>query len=52
MSAETYRTLGPFMEEYFIDQVDTEYSFRAVCKGVPIYVNSFADIKARGQPSY
>jgi len=45
MSAETYRTLGPFMEEYFIDQVDTEYSFRAVVQGVPIYVNQFADIK-------
>jgi GT2 family glycosyltransferase len=40
MSAKTYRTLGPFREDYFIDHVDTEYSFRAVCKGVPVYINT------------
>jgi rhamnosyltransferase len=40
MSAETYRALGPFREGYFIDHVDTEYSFRAVCKGVPVYINT------------
>jgi GT2 family glycosyltransferase len=40
MSAETYEMLGPFREEYFIDHVDTEYSFRAMCKGVPIYINT------------
>jgi L-rhamnosyltransferase len=45
MSAETYRALGPFREDYFIDHVDTEYSFRAVCKGVPVYVNTSVVLK-------
>jgi GT2 family glycosyltransferase len=45
MSAETYRTLGPFMEGYVIDHVDTEYSFRAMCKGVPIYINTSVVLK-------
>jgi GT2 family glycosyltransferase len=45
MSAETYRILGPFMEEYFIDHVDTEYSFRAICKGVPVYINTSVVLK-------
>jgi rhamnosyltransferase len=40
MSAETYLSLGPFMEDYIIDHVDTEYSFRAVCQRVPIYINT------------
>jgi rhamnosyltransferase len=45
MSAETYRTLGPFLEAYFIDHVDTEYSFRAMCKGVPVYINTSVVLK-------
>ena len=45
MSAGTYRILGPFPEEYFIDQVDTEYSFRATCKGVPVYINTSDALK-------
>ena len=45
LSLKTYRLLGPFPEGYFIDQVDTEYSFRAVCKGVPIYVNTALTMK-------
>jgi L-rhamnosyltransferase len=45
MSAETYRALGPFMEDYFIDHVDTEYSFRAMRKGVPIYINTSVVLK-------
>jgi rhamnosyltransferase len=45
LSLETYHLLGPFPEGYFIDQVDTEYSFRAVCKGVPIYVNTALTMK-------
>jgi rhamnosyltransferase len=45
MSAETYRALGPFMEDYVIDHVDTEYGFRAMCKGVPIYINSSVVLK-------
>jgi GT2 family glycosyltransferase len=45
MSAETYRNLGPFLEEYFIDHVDTEYSFRAMCKGVPVYINTSVALK-------
>jgi GT2 family glycosyltransferase len=45
MSAETYRILGPFREDYFIDHVDTEYSFRAMCKGVPLYINTSLVLK-------
>jgi rhamnosyltransferase len=45
MSLETYRALGPFMEGYFIDHVDTEYSFRAKCKGVPVYINTSLVLK-------
>jgi GT2 family glycosyltransferase len=45
ISAETYRTLGPFMEGYVIDHVDTEYSFRAMCKRVPVYVNTSLVLK-------
>ena len=45
MSAETYRILGPFLEEYFIDHVDTEYSFRAMCKGVPVFINTSVALK-------
>jgi rhamnosyltransferase len=40
MSADTYRRLGPFLEDYFIDHVDTEYCFRAVTQNVPIYLNA------------
>jgi GT2 family glycosyltransferase len=45
MSAETYRGLGPFSEEYVIDHVDTEYSFRAMCAGVPVYINTSLVLK-------
>ncbi len=45
MSAETFRALGPFKEDYVIDHVDTEYSFRAMCKGVPIYINTSLVLK-------
>jgi GT2 family glycosyltransferase len=45
MSLETYRILGPFMEDYFIDHVDTEYSFRAMCKRVPVYINTSLVLK-------
>lgn len=45
MSVDTYRKLGPFLEDYFIDHVDTEYSFRAVTRGVPIYLNASLTLK-------
>lgn len=45
MSVETYRALGPFREDYFIDHVDTEYSFRAMCKGVPVCINTSVVLK-------
>jgi rhamnosyltransferase len=45
LSAETYRTLGPFREDYFIDHVDTEYSFRAASKGVPVYIDTSLVLK-------
>lgn len=40
MSTATYRTVGAFREDYFIDQVDTEYCFRAHREGVPVYINT------------
>jgi len=45
MSAETYRLVGSFREDYFIDQVDTEYCFRAHRKGVPLYINTAITMK-------
>ena len=45
LSAETYRILGHFREDYFIDHVDTEYSFRAASKGVPVYINTSLTLK-------
>jgi len=39
MSAETYRKLGAFREDYFIGYVDTDYSFRACSQGIPVYTN-------------
>jgi GT2 family glycosyltransferase len=45
MSTETYRRLGPFMEDYVIDQVDTEFCFRAVCQGISIYINTALTLK-------
>lgn len=40
MSADAYRSVGPFREDLVIDHVDTEYCFRATSHGVPIYVNT------------
>lgn len=45
ISAATFRKLGPFREDYFIDHVDTEYCFRATSQGVPIYVNPALTLK-------
>jgi rhamnosyltransferase len=45
MSAETYRKLGPFMEDFFVDHVDTEYCFRAVCRNIPTYINTALTLK-------
>jgi L-rhamnosyltransferase len=45
ISAPTYQRLGPFKEEYFIDQVDTEYCFRAACQGVPVRINPALTLK-------
>lgn len=45
VSAEAYRQLGPFVDGYIIDHVDTEYCFRAVCRGVPIYINTALTLK-------
>lgn len=45
LTAETFRTLGAFREDYFIDHVDTEYSFRATVEGVPIYIDTSLVLK-------
>ena len=45
LTAETHRTLGPFREDFFIDHVDTEYSFRAAAKGIPVYIDTSLKLK-------
>ena len=40
ISAEAYRRLGAFREEYFIEYIDIEYGLRASSQGVPVYVNA------------
>lgn len=45
LSAATFRKLGPFREDYFIDHVDTEYCFRATTQGIPIYINPALTLK-------
>jgi GT2 family glycosyltransferase len=45
MSASTFELLGPFREDYFIDQVDTEYCLRAHRAGVPMFINTALTMK-------
>jgi rhamnosyltransferase len=45
MSAKTFELLGPFREDYFIDQVDTEYCLRAHRAGVSIFINTALTMK-------
>jgi rhamnosyltransferase len=56
ISATTYRKLGAFREDYFMEYIDVEYSFRAISQNVPVYVNAAAtlrqsngDIERRGK---
>ncbi len=40
ISAASYRKLGAFREDYFIEYIDIEYSLRAVSQNVPVYMNA------------
>jgi rhamnosyltransferase len=40
ISAQAYRTLGAFREDYFIECIDVEYGLRATSQGVPVYMNA------------
>lgn len=40
ISAEAYRRLGAFREDYFIEYVDVEYGLRAHSHGVPVLMNA------------
>jgi rhamnosyltransferase len=40
LSAEAYRKLGAFREDYFIEYIDIEYGLRASSQGVPVYMNA------------
>jgi len=40
ISAQGYRTVGAFREDYFIECVDVEYGLRATSMGVPVYMNA------------
>lgn len=39
ISRAAFETLGGFKEEYFIECLDTEYSFRAAVAGIPSYIH-------------
>lgn len=45
ISAATYRRLGAFREDYFIECVDIEYSLRAVSRNVNVYMNADVEIR-------
>ncbi|QAU25225.1 glycosyltransferase [Dyella sp. M7H15-1] len=40
ISAQVYRTLGAFREDYFIECIDVEYGLRATSSGIPVYMNA------------
>jgi rhamnosyltransferase len=40
ISAEAYRRLGAFREDFFIEYVDVEYGLRANSRGVPVLMNA------------
>ncbi len=45
ISADAYRVLGAFREDYFIECVDIEYGLRAWSRGVPVYMTSRATLR-------
>lgn len=40
ISAQAYRRLGAFREDYFIEYIDIEYGLRANSQGIPVYMNA------------
>lgn len=40
ISAQAYRRLGAFREDYFIECIDIEYGLRASSQGIPVYMNA------------
>lgn len=40
LSIESYKKIGSFIPEYFIDSIDHEYSLRAKCSGYNIFITS------------
>lgn len=40
ISAQAYRKLGEFREDYFIEYIDIEYGLRASSQNVPVYMNA------------
>jgi len=40
VSAQAYRRLGAFREDFFIEFIDVEYGLRANSQGVPVYMNA------------
>lgn len=45
ISAAAWRKLGPFMEDYFIEYIDIEYSLRARSRNVPVYMNAAVTLR-------
>ena len=45
ISAQAYRTVGAFKEDYFIECIDVEYGLRATSMGVPVYMNAAVTLR-------
>ena len=45
ISAQAYRKLGAFRNDYFIEYVDVEYSLRARSRNVPVYMNTAVTLR-------
>lgn len=45
ISAQAYRRLGAFREDYFIEYIDIEYGLRANSQGVPVRMNAAVQMR-------
>jgi rhamnosyltransferase len=45
ISAQAYRKLGAFREDYFIEYIDVEYSLRARKENIPVYMNAGVELR-------
>lgn len=45
ISAQAYRRLGAFREDYFIEYIDIEYGLRANSQGIPVRMNAAVQMR-------